>query len=266
MTAALVSLVGVEDRGRVRVITLDRPGSRNAFNDDLYDGVRLALDEAGESPDLSVCVVAASGPVFSAGQDVKDFVLRKTRDEAAARGFLPFVETLYRFEKPLLAAVNGPAVGIGFTMLLHCDLVLVGPEARFRAPFVNLGIVPEAASSVLLPARVGRSQAAHLLLTGAWMDAGQAVACGLAWRQCSAERLLEETMAAANEMAAMPLEPLVATKRLLVSARSEHVSAAHQREVGELVRLLRARLRSGPEASPYDPVLLPKGRVLCVKS
>jgi enoyl-CoA hydratase/carnithine racemase len=234
----------IDDRERVRVITLDRPGARNAFNDDLYDGVRDALDEAARSPDLSVCVVAASGPVFSAGQDLKEFSRRRTRQEAAEHGFVPFAEALYAFDKPLLAAINGPAVGVGLTMLLHCDLVLVSGSARFRAPFVSLGIVPEAASSSLLPARVGAQAAAHLLFTGGWMDAEQAIVSGLAWRICPEDRLLDETLDAAQAMAALPLDALVATKRLLLAARSEPVAAAHQRELAELVRLTRGPGRS----------------------
>lgn len=241
------AVLRVEDKDRVRLITLDRPEARNAFNDELYEGVRHALEEAKADDGLSVCVIAATGPVFSAGQDLKAMAQVRSREDVARYGFVPFVDTLAAFDKPLLAAVQGAAVGVGLTMLLHCDLVLVSEAARFRAPFASLGITPEAASSVLLPARIGPQAAAHLLLTGAWMEAADAVSAGLAWRRCPAETLLDETLAVAAEMGALPLSSLVATKGLLLAGRADAVAAAHQREVTELGRLVRERLQASKQ-------------------
>ncbi len=234
----------VEDRDRVRVITLDRPEARNAFNDELYDGVRQALADASADDDVSVCVITGTGPVFSAGQDLKGMARVRNREDVAKYGFVPFVDGLSAFDKPLLAAVQGAAVGIGVTLLLHCDLVLASEEARFRTPFTLLGLVPEAASSLLLPARIGPQAAAHMLLASPWVDAEQALASGLIWRVCSPEGLLDETLAVANDIAAFPLNSLVASKQLLLDARADAVKAAHQREVGELGRIVMERLQA----------------------
>ena len=244
------AVLRVEDKDRVRVITLDRPDARNAFNDELYDGVRDALAGAAVDDGISVCVITGTGPVFSAGQDLKGMARVRNREDVANSGFVSFVDVLSVFNKPLLAAVQGAAVGIGVTLLLHCDLVLASEEARFRTPFTSLGIVPEAASSLLLPARIGPQAAAHMLLASAWVDADQARASGLIWRVCPSESLLDETLAVAAEIAALPLSSLVATKQLLLDARADAVKAAHQREVGELGRLVMERFQTMPEKQP----------------
>jgi len=230
-----------EDDGGVRLLTLNRPAAKNAFNDDLYHALRQALDDARVDPAVAVCVVTGAGDTFSAGQDLK--VLATFLDDPqAGKAFGPFTQALTAFDKPLLAAVNGAAVGVGTTMLLHCDLVLVSESARFKLPFVSLGLVPEAGSSVLLPAVIGPQAAGHLLFTGGWMDAPESVARGLAWKLVPAGRLLEETLALARQIAAAPVENLVACKRMLLAARADAVSAALAREQGELDRIV-ARLR-----------------------
>jgi enoyl-CoA hydratase/carnithine racemase len=228
----------VDDENGVRLLTLDRPEARNAFNVDLYDAVRATLAEASADPGITTCVITGAGDTFSAGQDLKEASLARTRVELGEQGFIPFAKTLAAFDKPLIAAVTGAAVGVGLTMLLHCDLVLASETARFRAPFVSLGIVPEAASTVLLPSRIGSQAAAYMLLTGGWMNADEALARGLAWRLCAPQDLLPEAMAVAADIAKLPLAPLVATKQLLLAARLEVVNAAFEREVAELVRLL----------------------------
>ena len=220
----------IEDRDRVRLLTLDRPHALNAFDDALYDAVRDALREAAGRPDLAVAVITGAGRAFSAGQDLAEMARPPRHPEGEPHGFQPFMDALESFPKPLLAAVNGTAVGIGLTMLPHCDLVLVAEGARLRAPFVRLGVTAEAGSSALLPARIGWQAAAHLLYTGAWMSAGEAVACGLAWRTCAPDALLSETLAVAREIAAMPVPSLVATKSLLLEARLDAVRAARARE------------------------------------
>jgi enoyl-CoA hydratase/carnithine racemase len=223
------------------LLTLNRPDSKNAFNDDLYHSVRRALDEAKADPAVAVCVITGTGDLFSAGQDLK--AVANFRDEPeAGQAFGPFSQSLATFDKPLIAAVNGAAVGIGTTMLLHCDLVLVSDTARFKLPFVSLGFVPEAASSVLLPTVIGPQAANHLLLTGAWMDAEEAVARGLAWKRVSPDQLLDQALGLARQIATAPVEHLVASKRMLLAARADAVSAALSREQGELDRIV-TRLR-----------------------
>ena len=222
-------ILRIEDDEAVRLLTLDRPEAKNAFNRELYDAVRQALEDAAADDSITVCVITGAGDVFSAGQDLKALA-RAKEDPEAAKGFEPFARALTAFDKPLIASVNGPAVGMGTTILPHCDLVLVSETARFKLPFVALGLVPEAASSLLLPAVIGPQAAAHLLLIGDWMDAEEAVARGLAWKRFAPEKLLEETLGLARRIAASPLEAVRNTKRLLQAARSEPIRAAMERE------------------------------------
>jgi enoyl-CoA hydratase/carnithine racemase len=140
------------------------------------------------------------------------------------------MERLCAFDKPLLAAVNGVGVGIGLTFLLHCDVVWIAEGARLRAPFVTLGVVPEAASSFLLPQQIGWQSAAEILYTAEWIDAPRAVELGLASRVLPAERLLPEMRAFAARIAAQPLGSLRGTRRLLLATRAEAVRAALERE------------------------------------
>jgi enoyl-CoA hydratase/carnithine racemase len=236
----------VADDDGVRVVTLNRPDVLNAFDTPLYLAVADTLAEAAERDDLSVAVITGAGRAFSAGQDLAEMAtLRDAADagstdgdsDGAGHGFPAFLDAVMAFPKPLLAAVNGIGIGIGLTLLPHCDLVLISDTARLRGPFVPLGVVPEAASSVTLPAVMGSQRAAHLLYTGSWIDAEEAVACGLAWRSCPPERLLDDTLAVAREIAAMPLESLVATKRLVQAGRDDALRAARAREDAEFARL-----------------------------
>lgn len=233
----------IDDDGPVRLLTLNRPEAKNAFNRALYDGARLALDEAADDDSVTVCVITGAGDIFSGGQDIKALAGMKDNPEEA-KGFDPFARALARFDKPLIAAVNGAAVGVGTTLLLHCDLVLVSDTARFKLPFVSLGLIPEAGSSLLLPATIGPQDAAYYLLTGDWMDAETAVARGLAWKRYAPERLLEEALGLAHSIAKAPLEALRNTKRLLQAARADAVQAALDREIGHLAEITRRYLES----------------------
>ena len=228
----------IDDEGAVRLLTLDRPEAKNAFNRAQYDGVRLALDEAAADDSIAVCVITGAGDIFSAGQDIKALAgIKDNPDEV--KGFDPFARALARFDKPLIAAVNGAAVGVGTTLLLHCDLVLVSDAARFKLPFVSLGLIPEAGSSLLLPATIGPQAAAYYLLTGDWIDAETAVARGLAWKRCAPEQLLEEALDLARTIAKGPLDSLRNTKRLLQAARADALQAALDREIGHLTEITR---------------------------
>ncbi len=223
-------LLQLESRGRVRVLTLDRPKALNAFNDELYDALASALRNAAQDPAVAVVVLTGSGRAFTAGQDLGELSSPPIYSDGQRHGFGPFIETLESFPKPLIAAVNGVAVGIGLTLLLHCDLVLVAEQARLRAPFVSLGVTAEAGSTQLLPAAIGWQRAAHLLYTAAWLDAARAVEVGLALRMTPSDVLLDEVFTIADEMASMPIPSLVATKKLLLDARADLVRAARERE------------------------------------
>lgn len=240
MTASAVdgSSLRVEDRDRIRLLTLDRQDHLNAFDDSLYDGVRRALGEAAGDPDIATVVITGAGRAFSAGQDLGEMAEPRRHEDGERHGFPPFIEVVEAFPKPLIAAVNGIGIGIGLTILPHCDLVLMARGARLRAPFVTLGVTAEAGSSVLLPARIGWQNTAHLFYTASWMDAEQALKAGLVWRICEPESLLDETMALAREIAAMPVTSLVATKTLLLEARLEAVRAARGREDARFMRLV----------------------------
>jgi enoyl-CoA hydratase/carnithine racemase len=227
-----------DDDGAVRLLTLDRPEAKNAFNKALYDAVRMALEEAAPDNAITVCVITGAGDSFSAGQDLKALAGMKD-DPDEALGFDPFARALAAFDKPLIAAVNGAAVGIGTTMLLHCDVVLASDTARFKLPFAALGLIPEAASSLLLPAGIGPQAAAYFLLTGDWIDAETAVARGLAWKRYAPEALLEEALGLARRIAEAPLEAVRNTKRLLLAARADAVQAALNRELGFLAEITR---------------------------
>ena len=141
------------------------------------------------------------------------------------------MSTLATFDKPLVAAVNGAAVGFGYTMLLHCDLVVVASSARLRLPFTALGLAPEAGSSVLLAERVGPANAAWAMLTSEWIDADTACRIGLAWRSVADEDLRDEGAAVAAAIAGHDPAAVVAAKRLLRHGRADAVAAAVAREL-----------------------------------
>jgi enoyl-CoA hydratase/carnithine racemase len=231
----------IQTEGRVRTVMLDRPQALNAMSNALYHATAEALAAAAADPGVAVVVLTGNGRAFCAGQDLGEMA---TAGEGAAaggpgadgpgsgtgHGFAAFTDGLIHFHKPVIAAVNGLAVGIGFTMLAHCDLVLVADSARLRAPFTTLGVCPEAASSATFPAIMGQQTAAYHLYTAEWMSAEQAVAAGLAWKVVPSAELLAEAAALAATIAAKPIPSLVATKQLMVASRIDAVMAARARE------------------------------------
>lgn len=257
-------MLQTHDDQRVRTITLDRPERLNAFDTHLYDAVREALEDAAARPDIACVVITGAGRAFSAGQDIAEMAAPPMENGKVVHTFPAFVRTVSRFEKPLIAAVNGLGVGIGLTLLLHCDLVLIADTARLRGPFTALGLAPEAASSWLLPEIMGRQRAAHALFTSAWISAQEAVDSGIAWKIVAAADLMDETLAVASEIAAMPIVSLVETKRLLLAPRIEAVDAARGREYEVFSRLVGApanieALTAFVEKRPPDFRNLPPG-------
>jgi len=238
----------VEDRDRVRLLTFNRPDRANAFNEELYHAAADALRAAATDDDVAVVVFTGAGKAFCAGTDLLEMAETVDAgvggDAVSRNGFPAFVDVLQEFPKPLLAAVNGAAVGLGFTMLAHCDIVFVSDRARLLAPFTNMGVAPEAASSYLLPRRMGRQRASVSLFTSDWISAEDAVATGLAVQQCPPEALVDETMALATRIASKSLPSLMATKRLLLDAEREGVARARTLEnqaFAELLALPNAR-------------------------
>jgi enoyl-CoA hydratase/carnithine racemase len=224
----------------VGAVTIDRPEARNAFTRAMWSQGAAALDEFAADDDVRVVLLTGAGDVFSAGADVSELRAAGSDGEDAGRPFHAFLDTLDRFPKPLVAAVNGAAVGAGFTMLCYCDLVLASTTARFKVPFVSMGLTPEAGSSRLLPERIGWQEAAHLFFTGAWLDAADARQAGLVWRTYAPAALLPEATALWRSIGAMPLDALRETKRLLVTAGRD-TAPVRRRESEVFRRLLAAR-------------------------
>jgi enoyl-CoA hydratase/carnithine racemase len=217
-----------EVRDGVVLLTLDRPRVRNAFHAGLWNDLREALEQVLADDTLAVAVVTGAEGAFSAGQDLSEL---GGADGGSGVAFPRFMETLVAFDKPLVAAVNGVGVGIGATLPLHCDLVYVAESARLRFPFAALGLVPEAASSLLLPLAVGPQRAAELFFSAEWIDAPRAVELGIASRMLPDDQLLDATWARAAEIAAQPVSALRAIKRLLLATRADAVRATLAREM-----------------------------------
>jgi enoyl-CoA hydratase/carnithine racemase len=189
------------------------------------DTLRELLDDG----QVRAVVVTGAGDAFSAGQDLSEMSTAPTDGE---HPFGSFMDVLCAFDKPLVAAVNGVGVGIGLTMLLHCDVVYVAEEARLRAPFIPLGVVPEAASSYMLPLVPGYQRAAEVLFTAEWIDARQAVELGIASRRLSRLELVPAAVALARKFAAGPIGAIRHTKRLVLATRAEQVRAAREERIG----------------------------------
>ena len=232
-------MIDVEDRGRVRVLTINRPEALNAFDEDHYNLIAKELRAAGDDPGIAVAVLTGTGRSFCAGTDVKQMSARNDGDvEIGAAGFVGFLAALLDFPKPLLIAVNGLAIGIGATMLGLADLVLVSASARLRYPFTELGVAPEAASSYLLPRQIGRQAGAWALLSSEWLSATEALEMGIAWKVCPPDDLMAETLRYADVLAEQPIESLVTTKRLIVAPYRDAAHQAMQRENQAFAELL----------------------------
>jgi len=229
-----------DDHGRVRLLTLARPEALNAFNTELYDAAAAALNEAAEDGDVAVVVLTGEGRAFSAGQDLGEMASLAQDLEGAdgtGHGFPRFMDALIGFPKPLIAAVNGLGVGLGLTLVGHCDLCLVAESARFRPPFTALGVVPEAAASYTLPAMMGWQAASAALLASSWISADEAVASGLALRKVPDDALVDEALALAAEIAVWPISSLVGTKRVLKAAHLDAIAEARRREDREFAAM-----------------------------
>jgi enoyl-CoA hydratase/carnithine racemase len=215
----------------------NRPEKRNAITYAMYEALYRGLTEAQADEAVRVVLLAGEGPAFCAGNDLNDFLSGPAfSSEHPVMGFL---HTLATFGKPLVAAVHGQAVGIGVTMLLHCDLVVASRTAQLSLPFVNLGLVPEAASSLLLPRLVGQQRAAELLLLGKPFDAATALSLGLVNRLVEEASVLTETRALARALSHQPQRALLETRRLL-RGEPEPVLARIDAEA----RIFGAQLRS----------------------
>jgi enoyl-CoA hydratase/carnithine racemase len=206
---------------RVTTIRFDRPDKKNAITLEMYAGLSAALAAAAADPAIRAVVIAGGRDSFTAGNDLGDFLHAAQGGGGAMTAPLEFLRRLVELEKPIVASVAGVAIGIGTTLLLHCDLVFAGPGARFKTPFVDLALVPEAGSSLLLPALVGARRAAQLLLLGEQLDAATALAWGLV--NAVAEDPDAAAHAAARRLASRAPAALRTTKALMRRASREVV-------------------------------------------
>jgi enoyl-CoA hydratase/carnithine racemase len=221
----------------VMTITFNRLDKKNSITSSMYAAMADAVAQAGADPAVRVVVFQGHESIFSAGNDIGDFLNQPpSTQESPVFRFLRGVAT---FEKPLLAAVAGPAVGIGTTMLFHCDLVYAGDNAAFSMPFVNLGLCPEAASSFLAPRMFGYHRAAEALLMGEPFFAEAAQEVGLVNRVVPPTEVNGYAQAQARKLAAKPLSSLIATKRLMKGGDTQAVLQKMDEEGQSFGRMLR---------------------------
>ena len=203
----------------ILTIAFNRPAKKNALTGAMYAAIADALEAAESDSAVRVVVVTGTGGAFTAGNDLHDFLQSPPQGEDSP--VFRFLRAISTASKPLVAAVSGVAVGVGTTMLLHCDLVYLGASAKLSLPFVNLALVPEAASSLLLPAMIGHHRAAELLMLGEPFDADTARAHGIANAVFPDAQVLAEAMQVAARLAARPPTALRLTKQLMRRSRGD---------------------------------------------
>ncbi|GAB5450186.1 MAG: enoyl-CoA hydratase [Halioglobus sp.] len=229
----------VDFEAGVLTLRMNRPAKKNALIGPMYTRMAELMEAANHDADVRVILLTGSETVFSSGNDVASF----TSSATDASGELPsvrFLNTIAHCEVPLVAAVNGYAIGVGTTLLLHCDLVIAGDEAVFQTPFVDLGVAPEAASSYTLPQRVGPQRAAEMLLLGERYTAQQALDWGLVNAVYPPDRFQEEALTLARKLAKKPPTSLRATKKLLRAPLLRHIEGAMQAENAEFARCMQS--------------------------
>lgn len=245
----MTAQVLVADDGAVRVVRMNRPEKKNALTEPMYEAMTRALREAADDKAIRAIVLAGAPGAFCAGADIGEFV------EAAQSGGLrpktiEFLHALARNEKPLLAAVGGLAVGIGTTMLLHCDYVVAGTEATFATPFSRLGLIPEAASSLLAPARMGHARAFSLLVMGRPLSAAAAKDAGIVNEVVDPGTVDDVALNAAHDIAALPPGAVAVSRRLL---RGEIDGVV--KRIDTEAMLFRERLQSGEARAAFAAFL-----------
>ena len=247
MTQVLSSL---DDQ--ILTLSLNRVEKQNAITRDMYQFLADKLKEANGDFGIRAVVITHEGPHFTAGNDIFDFLNNPPHEPGSP--VWNFLQEIHNFTKPLLAAVSGNAIGIGTTMLLHCDITISSEKTNFSMPFVNLGLVPEAGATLLFPRLVGYQKAAQILLTGEPFDAAQAVEMGLI--AGIAENPKDEIRKIALQLASQPPNAILQTKALLKSDLHEKVKVVMQAE-GEL--FLRA-LESDEAQEAFMKLAAKKGK------
>jgi len=248
----MTDLVTVIDEGPVRTIRMNRPEKKNALTLAMYGAMAAAIESAQGNADLR-CLVIAGGPAFCAGNDINDFIQMAMQGGALGAPILRFLYALARNEKPLIAATRGDAVGVGTTMLLHCDYVVAGTDARFSTPFVGLGLVPEAASSLIAPRLMGQRRAFSLLVMGRPMNAEEAKDAGLINTIAAPESVDAEAVKTARAIAALPPQGVLTARRLMRGAPDDIIA-----RIDEEAALFKERLQSAEARAAFQAFLTRK--------
>jgi len=218
-------------------ISINRPDKKNALTGDMYRALVHELEAAQRNDAVKAVLLSGAGGAFSAGNDIADFIADPPVTPDAA--VWQFFAALMKLDKPLLAAVDGLAIGVGTTALLHCDLVYASPRSTFALPFVNLGLTPEGVSTLLLPLLIGRQRSAELLLLGEKISAEKACSLGLINEVVAADEVLQRARARAKHIASLPGDVVRKTKRLLQSGLDQLVARqfeAECRALGEAIQ------------------------------
>ena len=228
----MTNLVLAEQQGQVLEIVFNRPDKKNALTLPMYKQATDYLEGAVDNPSINVVVLRGAGTSFSAGNDIMDFV-GSANNPDAIQIIIGFLHVLADFQKPIIAAVQGNAVGIGTTIMLHCDLVVAGEDLRCQMPFVKLGLIPEGGSTLLFPAMVGHRQAFELMVEGAPFDAEKAERLGVVNQVVTNDVLLTEVRARAERLSQLPLNSVKTSKKLM---KKEYLQQLHRvmDEEGEL--------------------------------
>ncbi|MDZ7869036.1 MAG: enoyl-CoA hydratase [Rheinheimera sp.] len=230
-----MSVIAVAEQG-VLTLILARPEKKNALSATMYQQLSAALQRASSDDSIRVVLLTGSDNCFCAGNDLADFLAGGSLNHEHPT--VQFLHLLSQFDKPLIAAVAGLAIGIGTTALLHCDLVYATADARFQLPFTALGLCPEAASSLLLPRLIGYQRAAQYLLLGEAFDGEQALQMGLVNQLATAEELLVLAQQKAQRLAALPAQAVQQSKRLLKQPMQQQVQHVLHQELAEFEQLL----------------------------
>jgi enoyl-CoA hydratase/carnithine racemase len=214
----MTSEIHVDLTGGVLTMTLARPDKKNALTNEMYGTLADTIEQAGQDASIRVLLLQADGDIFTAGNDMGEFAAIAAGKGPSERHVHRFLRALANATVPIVAAVNGKAVGVGTTMLLHCDYVVLAQDAQLTTPFVNLALVPEAASSYLLPLRIGHVRAFEMFALGEPLDAQTALAWGIANKVCANEQLRADARRMAERIAAKPAGSLSAMKTLMRDA------------------------------------------------
>lgn len=213
----------------VLVVTINRPAKKNALTAPMYQALADAMAEADQRGEVRAVLLQGAGGNFTSGNDIGLFVNAQAAEHKASPA-APFLDAVLALRKPLVACVRGHAVGIGATVLLHCDYVVASDDARIRFPFVDLGLCPEFASTLLLQHVVGRNKATEWLLLGATIPAAEAHRAGLINRVMPADTVAAEALSIAQCLAAKPRQALMATRGLVREASAALVQDSLRRE------------------------------------